>query len=111
MGLINIADVQPGMILASPVFSSQGVMLLREETPITAKHILLFKTWGVLEADIEGIEVRDIMNGDPASSSNEDLICRQEALEHRFSSVLDNEIMAEIFRIAKKQLAEKFLSS
>jgi len=32
-------------------------------------------------------------------------------LEHRFSAVLDNEIMAEIFRIAKKQLMEKFLSS
>ena len=111
MGLINIATVQPGMTLASPVFSPQGVMLLREGTNITVRHIFLFKTWGVLEADIEGIEARDTMDIDITGFNNEELISRQQALEHRFSAVLDNEIMAEIFRIAKKQLMEKFLSS
>jgi hypothetical protein len=99
------------MILASPVFSSQGVMLLREETHIIPKHILLFKTWGVLEADIVGIEVEDVMDVNTAESNNEELICLQEALEHRFSNVLENEIMTEIFRIAKKQLNEGFLAS
>lgn len=110
MGLINIADVQPDMILASSIFSPQGVMLLREGAHITAKHILLFKTWGVLEADIEGMGAEDVMNAHFAGSNNEELTYRQESLEHRFSTVLDNEIMAEIFRIAKKQLAERFFS-
>ena len=110
MGLINIATVQPGMTLASPVFSPQGVMLLREGTNITAKHIFLFRTWGVLETDIEGIESRDTIDIDITGFNNEELISRQEALARRFSAVLDNEIMAEIFRMAKKQLAERFLS-
>jgi hypothetical protein len=111
MGLINIANIEPGMKLASPVFSSQGVLLLGEGTSITAKHILLFKTWGVLEADIEGKEMENDDNVDIEGSDNEELICRQKALEHRFSAVLDNEVMAEVFRIAKKQLVEGFLSS
>jgi hypothetical protein len=112
MGLMSIADVQPGMVLASPVYSPQEIMLLQEGTHITAKHIFLFKTWGVLEVAIKGIEGKDVINKDPAGPDpdNEELTRRQKALEHRFSNVLDNEIMAEIFRVAKEQLVEKFFS-
>jgi hypothetical protein len=111
MGLINISDIQPGMKLASPVFSSQGLLLLGEGINITSKHLLIFRTWGVLEADIEGMETENNIKAHIEGSNNEELICRQKALEHRFSAVLENEIMAEIYRIAKKQLADGFLSS
>lgn len=110
MGLINISDIQSDMILASPVFGPQGVMLLREGTRITDKHIFLFKTWGVLEVDIEGMDKKGIIEAN--GSSTEGLNRLQKGLEQRFEGVLDNEIMAEILRVAKKHLAVKsFLSA
>jgi hypothetical protein len=111
MGFIKVSEVEPGMVLASPVFNPQGAMLLQRGTTITAKHIMLLKAWGVPKVDIEGIERKEISDLYSPELDREELLSRQKSLEARFAGALDDEIMAEIFRIAKKQLVEGALLS
>jgi hypothetical protein len=42
------------MVLASDVRDRSGRMLLKAGAELTQKHLVIFRTWGVLEADIAG---------------------------------------------------------
>lgn len=54
MGKVAIDSMEVGMILAGDVRDRSGRMLLGAGAELTAKHLVIFRTWGVLEADIEG---------------------------------------------------------
>ncbi len=60
MGLINIEDVQAGMVLSDDVKDDNGRVLLGGGTEITEKHLKIFKMWGITEADIEGKNKEDV---------------------------------------------------
>jgi hypothetical protein len=53
MAIKRILDVNPGMILASDAMDMSGRMLLAAGKEITAKHLKIFRTWGVPEVDIK----------------------------------------------------------
>ena len=55
MGKITIAALKPGMVLASDVKDLSGRLLIGRGVTLTEKHIRVFKIWGVVEADVEGI--------------------------------------------------------
>lgn len=54
MGLTQVDDFKPGMILASDLKSPQGRMLLPKGSQLTDKHIRTCKIWGIVEGDILG---------------------------------------------------------
>lgn len=56
MGNILTDNLMPGMLLAADVHDRNGRLLLGAGTELTDKHIYIFRTWGVIEADIIGIE-------------------------------------------------------
>ena len=60
MGLINIADIRPGMVLAKDVKDRNSRVLLTAGNELTDKHIKIFKMWGVTEADIQGVVHEDV---------------------------------------------------
>ncbi len=60
MARINIEDVQPGMVLESDAKDRSGRVLLGAGNTLTEKHLKIFKTWGVTEADIKGIEKEEV---------------------------------------------------
>jgi len=60
VGLLNLEDVQPGMVLAGDVTDDRGRLLLRRGNALTEKHLRIFKTWGVTQIDIEGVEREEI---------------------------------------------------
>ncbi len=60
MGTINLDDLKPDMVLAGEVKARNGRTLLTAGTQLTAKHIDIFKTWGVTEADIQGVAKKDV---------------------------------------------------
>ena len=102
MGIINISDIKAGMKLAGPVINQKGILLLPEGIQLTEKHLFLLESWGITEANIDGVsapeENLDINMLDPDDVSN-----FEEKLKKRFpQETEDNEIMAEIFRITKK---------
>ncbi len=61
MAIINVAQIEPGMILASEVRDMNGRLLCGAGVEINEKHISIFRAWGVTEADIKGIEEEDVI--------------------------------------------------
>ncbi len=59
MGLLPIENLEAGMVLASDVQDRNGRMLLGAGAELTQKHLVIFRTWGVVEADIAGIDYAD----------------------------------------------------
>jgi hypothetical protein len=102
MVLVSIDDLKPGMVLELPVKNSQRVLLLEAGARITKKNIRIFKSWGVTGVTIKGQAARA---GDSGGQS--DLRMRESdaiQLKEKFSDVLDNPVMVEIYKAATKQL-------
>ena len=99
---VNIADLKPGMVLAQSVRNYQGVMLLGTGTKITKKNILIFKSWGVIDVSVAGpleeLRVAGEMHGTEANEA------AKMELKEKFSDVLDDSVMVEIFNAASKLL-------
>jgi hypothetical protein len=55
MGLINLDDVEIGMVLAADVKESSGAVLLAAGGVITEKCLNIFKKWGITEVDVQGV--------------------------------------------------------
>jgi hypothetical protein len=56
LGTVRTENLMPGMLLADDVHDRNGRLLLGAGTELTEKHIHIFRTWGVIEADITGKE-------------------------------------------------------
>jgi hypothetical protein len=64
MGLISLNDIKPGMVLAAEVKDRAGRVLLAAGQEISEKHLKIFKTWGVTDANIEGASQEDMVSQD-----------------------------------------------
>ena len=104
MAQINLNDIQPGMVLASSVFNKNGGLLLKEGSTLTEKHIRIFKTWGVTEADIVGYDKEKVEEEAYSFLSEEEIQDIESAIFKRFPDFSSDSVMSEIFRIAKKQI-------
>lgn len=52
--MVAIENIEAGMVLAHDVIDRSGRMLLGAGTELIQKHLIIFRTWGVPEADIVG---------------------------------------------------------
>ena len=64
MGTVHIDNLTPGMLLESDVHDRNGRLLLGAGAELTEKNIYVFRTWGIIEADVCGVET-------PAGNSQE----------------------------------------
>lgn len=60
MGKVNLDDIKPGMKIEKDVQDRSGRVLLRAGTEITERHLNIFRTWGVTEADIESMSREEV---------------------------------------------------
>jgi HD-like signal output (HDOD) protein len=60
MAKIEMCDVEPGMVLAADLKAWNGRLLLRRGIRLTPECLKTMTTWGVVEADIEGISGNDV---------------------------------------------------
>ena len=51
--------LEPGMVLAEPVFNRRGQILLSKGSKLSPRHITVLKTWGVQVALIEKGDTED----------------------------------------------------
>jgi len=88
---VSLQEIEPGMRLSKPAFNLQGGLLLKEGEVITPEHLLLFKTWGVGQFEVEG-------KGEDKDGDRETNI----EVEGIFSLSGGGEVVEEIKRVAKK---------
>jgi hypothetical protein len=99
---VNIVDLKPGMVLARAVQNQQGVLLLDAGTKITKKNIRIFKSWGVNEFSVKG-ELNKLKTAGETPAAEIRAAVEME-LKAKFSDVMDDPVMVEIFNAASKQL-------
>lgn len=102
MGKVLLDNLEVGMVLAGDVHDRAGRMLLGAGAELTPKHLLIFRTWGVEEAEIAGVD-DDAGNAPslPPEVTPEMLAAAEEALVPLFAIAnLEHPAMAELFRLA-----------
>ena len=108
MGVINLEDLQPDMLLADDVQALNGRVLLRSGSRITEKHIGIFKAWGVTEADISGVSKDNIAASTAEEIDPQVLSLARETAERRFLlSGTAHPLLEELFRITTFRTAQR----
>jgi hypothetical protein len=99
---LNIVDLKPGMVLAQSIRNHQGVLLLDTGAKITKKNIRILKSWGVSDVSVAG-ELNESKNAaETPVAGIKDTV--EMELAAKFSDVLDDPVMVEIFNAASRQL-------
>jgi hypothetical protein len=107
MTTLNIRELKPGMILAEPAESLQGVLLLKKGTEISEKDVSILKSWGVTRICVEGADKDGTISRLEAKREVKDAIHRE--LEKKFSGVSQDPVMREIMRVAGIQREKRYL--
>ena len=99
MGLVNINQICPGMVLADDLRDSMGRFLLPGGIDLTEKHIRILKMWGVVEAKITDTDTDDdiaLDEIDPALVEMAEQVTRKRFV---YSGV-DHPVTRELFRFS-----------
>ena len=101
MGTVAIDNIETGMVLASDVHDRSGRMLLGAGAELTQKHLTIFRSWGVLEADIAGQGSDEAADQIPADVDPEELAAAEQALVPLFRHTNRNHpAIVELMRLA-----------
>ena len=105
MGTILVEQAKEGMRLSNAVTTARGQLLLDAGSVLSAKHLHMFKTWGVYSLEIEGTaEISADLPSEPAWEKEE------ARLADLFSGVTDDPLMQEIYEIVRQHLAKRYMS-
>jgi len=102
MGVLSVNDLKDGMVLASEARNKHGNILLKKGDTLEEKHITLFKSWGITEADIEGVDREEVEKREMEELSPEIIASVERELKDLFSEFGDNHLMEELQRVTKK---------
>ncbi len=100
MAILSIDTISEGMVLMSDVRDRSGRLLLECGTEINAKHLRMFRTWGITEADI--VTVDGHADGPASAAADPELLRDAEnALRPLFCNAnLSYPAMGELFRLS-----------
>jgi putative nucleotidyltransferase with HDIG domain len=99
MLFLSIDQLKPGMVLATDVTDTNGRLLLSKGQSIAAKHLNIFKMWGVPE-----VQVKNTDGDEPDDTPTLDPEAMRRVAESLKPAFADNDLthpaVAEIFRQA-----------
>jgi len=105
---ISTNDLRPGMVLSSDAVHNNGRVLLRGGVTLEHKHIKMFKTWGLVSAEIDGVtqeqveaEVLNNLNPSFLEAVREEL-----SLQFRHTD-LSHPMVSELHRLLVRQQAQQ----
>jgi hypothetical protein len=101
VGKVAIENIETGMVLASDVHDRSGRMLLGAGSELTQKHLVIFRTWGVLDADIVGLGSNDAADTIPADVDPLDLAAAEQEIAPLFRNTNRNHpAVLELMKLA-----------
>ncbi len=110
MARIALESLTAGLKLSKPVFNMNGVLLLRAGEILTAKHLEIFKTWGVREAEVIRADGSEPGAAAEVTVPPEVLAAAAEEIGRRFrrAGAAQDPVMADIMRLATHRLVLRF---
>jgi len=105
LALIYIDDLVEGMVLAEDLFTPTGRFVLAAGAPLQANQLKVFKTWGIIEVDIDALSLGEEYEQD--QELNAKFVERAESyMWRRFvMNDIDSEPLATIYRHVVHRLA------
>ena len=100
MSLVAIDNLVPGMVPAANVFDKSGRLLLGEGAELEVKHLLIFRTWGIVEADIVGVTAADASEFPDAISGEKLTQAKSRLLPLYCHTDLEHPAVCELLRLA-----------
>lgn len=111
MGLVTINKIEQGMVLGEDLKDRNGRFLLPSGANLTARHIKMLKMWGVIEANIEGIDQEDVEDNAISEMNPETIEMAEKMVRGRFRySNTDHPATQVLFRFCTLQKAMKMQS-
>ena len=107
MGTLRLNDLRPGMVLASALYNTNGVMLLPRGTRLTPRYLEQFKRWDVREALVEMLGAGPSDAGEQVDAAL--LAAIDRALDEKFDVQDDDEIMTEVKRVVRRMTIDEAL--
>ena len=108
MGVINIDNIEPGMVLAMDVKDRAGRILMAAGNEVTEKHLRIFRMWGVTEADVQGVEMDDVTAKATMAVDPEQLRRANDRMQALFVHAnTENPFMKELLRLATLRAASQ----
>ena len=102
MGIVNINDVEEGMVLLSEVSNKHGNVLLKPGDKLAEKTIMLLKAWGITEVDIEGHDGDAVEGKEKDALSSDIMAAIDKEVKEQFFEFTDNPFMERLYGIVKK---------
>lgn len=100
MAQVYIDQLATGMVLNSDVKDQNGRLLLKAGTELTEKHLYIFRSWGITEADIAGVTGGSAQQATNDSVNPEKLASAEAALGLFFPEAKRaHPAMRELFRL------------
>lgn len=108
MGMVNVDDLRPGMVLSKSVLAPNGRFLLGEGTNLEDKHIRALKTWGAVSAEVEGVS-REEAEAEADAVIDPIILERAEELVSPLFALNDetDDVVQEMQRLAVMHAAEE----
>jgi len=107
MGVLSINDLKGGMVLASDVSNKHSNILLKKGDMLNGKNIILLKSWGITEVDIEGVDRDQVEKKEMEGFSTDIMESIEKELKDLFPSFIDNPLMEELYRVTKRFKVKK----
>ena len=109
LGKVNIANLRGGMVLAGHLVDTTGRCLFVQGTIIQDRHIHIMKSWGITEADVEGVNQAKAASSAMAEIDPEIVKKCEEYISPFFRHTnQEHEVMQEIRRLSILHLAQKW---
>ena len=103
MAMISIDNLEPGMALAANVLDKNGRLLLGEGVVLGSKHLFIFRTWGIVEADIVGVSAADAGEFPDAISGEKLIQVKSRLLPLYCHADVEHPAISELLRLAVKR--------
>ena len=112
MARVVLESLTAGLRLSKPVFNPNGVLLLRAGEVLTAKHLEIFRTWGIREADVVRQDGGEPETATAAAAPPEMLAVAEREIGRRFrrAGASQDPTMADIMRLATHRLAVRLVA-
>lgn len=102
MGILSTNDLKAGMVLAQAALNKHGTVILGEGSVLSEKHIGFFKSWGIPEVDIQGIDSDQLVKREMEALSSDTVEAIERELDDLFPPCEAHPVMGEIYKIVKK---------
>ena len=111
MGLIHAKDLKKDMVLACEVSNKHGNTLLEKGETLSEKHIMLLKSWGITEADIEGFDRGQVEERERETLSTAVVESIEEDLKNNVVFFLEVEEQDEGIKSKKEMIADAIVKA